>query len=129
MSLTTKSLTWYCHVAHEASWTKSISGIAVGRGRPRKSWSECVKVDVDVCNLEAIDSQNWRSGLQMTSQQQLTTGFGKLSAVWPASFKQIKPGPIFHRFAKSMYLEEHILQSHNVMSKKKDIIRNATDRT
>ena len=25
-------------------------------GRPRKPWSECVKADVDVCNLEGIDS-------------------------------------------------------------------------
>ena len=77
-----------CHVAHASSWTNSITGIAIpgtgGRGRPRKSWSECVKADVDVCNLEGIDPQNreaWRSGVRRTSQLQLTPGTEKLSAV------------------------------------------------
>ena len=47
-------------------------------------WSECVKADVEVCNLEGIDPQNreaWRSGVRRTSQLQLTPGTGKLSAV------------------------------------------------
>ena len=55
-----------------------------GCGRPRKSWSECVKADVDVCNLEGIDPQNredWRSGVRRTSQMQLTPETGELSAV------------------------------------------------
>ena len=67
---------------------KLNNGIAIpgprGRGRPRKSWSECVKAYVDVCNLEGMDPQNreaWRSGVRMTSQLQLTPGTGKLSAV------------------------------------------------
>ena len=66
----------------------SIIGITIpgprGHGRPRKSWSECVKADVDVCNLEGIDPQNreaLRSGVRRTSQLQLTLGTGKLSAV------------------------------------------------
>ena len=45
---------------------------------------ECVKEDVDVCNLEDIDPQNrkaWRSGVIRTSQLQLTPRNGKLSAV------------------------------------------------
>ena len=52
--------------------------------RPKKSWSECVKADVDVCNLEGIDPKNREagiSGLRRTSQLQLTPGTGKLSAV------------------------------------------------
>ena len=57
----TKRLRGYGHVAHASSWTNSITSIAIpgliGRGRPRKSCSECVKADVDVCNLEGIDSQ------------------------------------------------------------------------
>ena len=55
-----------------------------GCGRPRKSWSECVKADVDVCCLEGINPQNreaWRSGVRRTSQLQLTPGTEKLSAV------------------------------------------------
>ena len=55
----------------------SITSIAIpgprGRGRPRKSWSECVKADVYVYNLEGIDPQNreaWRSGVKRTSYLQ-----------------------------------------------------------
>ena len=88
VALRTKRLRWYGHVARAISWTNSITSIAIpgprGRGRPRKSWSECVKADVDVCNLEDIDPQNkeaWRSGVTRTSQLQLTPGTGKLSAV------------------------------------------------
>ena len=88
VALRTKHLRWYGHAAHACSWTNSITSIATpgprGRGRPRKSWSECVKADVDVCNLEGIDHQNreaWRSGVRRTSQMQLTPGTGKLSAV------------------------------------------------
>ena len=65
VALRAKHLRWYGHVAHASSWTNSITSIAIpgpsGFGRPRKSWGECVKVDVDVCNLEAvegIDPQN-----------------------------------------------------------------------
>ena len=83
-----KCLRWYGHVVLASSWTNSITSIAIsgprGRGRPRKSWSECVKADVDVCNLEGIDPQNreaWRSGVRRTSQLQLTPGTGKLYAV------------------------------------------------
>ena len=87
-AIRTKRLRWYGDVARASSWTNSITSIAIpgprGRGRPRKSWSECVKSDVDVCNIEGIDPQNreaWRSGVRRTSQLQLTTGTGKLSAV------------------------------------------------
>ena len=55
-----------------------------GCGRPKKFWSECVKADVEVCNIEGIDPQNieaCRSGVRRTSQLQLTPGTGKLSEV------------------------------------------------
>ena len=72
-ALRTKRLRWYGHVACASSWTNSITSIAIpgprGLGRPRKSWSECVKADVEVCNLEGIDPQNreaWRSGVRRT---------------------------------------------------------------
>ena len=75
VALRTKRLIWYGHVAYASSWTNSITSIAIpgprGRGRPMKSWSECVKADVDVCNLESIDPKNreaWRSGVRRTSQ-------------------------------------------------------------
>ena len=88
VALRTKQLSWYGYVARASSWTNSITSIATPgpreHGGPRKSWSECVKADVDVCNLEGIDPQNreaWRSGVRRTSQLQLTSGTGKLSAV------------------------------------------------
>ena len=88
VALRTKRLRWYGHFACASSWTNSITSIAIlgprGRGRPRKSWSECVKGDVNVCNLEGIDPQNreaWRSCVRRTSQLQLAPGTGKLSAV------------------------------------------------
>ena len=75
VALRTKRLRWYGHVARASSWTNSITSIAIpgprGRWRPRKSWSECVKADVEVFNLEGIDPQNreaWRSGVRRTSQ-------------------------------------------------------------
>ena len=86
VALRTKRLRWSCRRA--SSWTNSITSIAIpdprGCGRPRKSWSECVKADVEVCNLEGIDPHNreaWRSGVRRTSQLQLNPGTGKLSAV------------------------------------------------
>ena len=88
VALRTKRLRWYGHVARASSWTNSITSIAIpgprGCGRPRKTWSDCVKKDVDVCNLEGIDPQNreaWRSGVRWTSQLQFTPGTVKLSAV------------------------------------------------
>ena len=73
-ALRTKCLRWYGYVGRTFSWTNSITSIAIpgprGRGRPRKSWSECVKADVEVCNLKGIDPQNreaWRSGVRRTS--------------------------------------------------------------
>ena len=74
VALRTKRLRWYGHVARASSWTNSITDIAIpgprGCGRPRKSGSECVTADVDVCNLEGIDPQNreaWKSGVRRTS--------------------------------------------------------------
>ena len=88
VALRTKRLRWYGHVTCASTWTNSTTSIAItgprGRERPRKSWSECVKADVDVCNLEGIHPQNreaCRSGVRRASQLQLTPGTGKLSAV------------------------------------------------
>ena len=72
VALRAKGLRWYGHVAHASSWTNSITSIGIpgprGRVRPRKSWSECAKVYVYVCNLEGIDIQNReaRSGVRRT---------------------------------------------------------------
>ena len=67
VALRTKRLRWYGHVPCAFFWTNSISSIAIPglkRMWETKEVLECVKVDVDVCNLEGIDPQNreaWRS--------------------------------------------------------------------
>jgi len=36
-------------------------------GRPRKMWSECVKNDIEACNMSALDPQNrdtWRKAIK-----------------------------------------------------------------
>ena len=80
VALRTKRLRWYGHVSCASSWTNLITSTIPGlrgRGRPMKSWSECVKADVDVCKVEGIDLQNreaLRSDVRRTSQLQLTPG-------------------------------------------------------
>ena len=88
VALRTKRLRWCGHVTRASSWTNSNTSFTIPGprecGKPRKSWSECVKADVDVCNLEGMDPQNreaWRFGVRRTSQLQLTPGTGKLSTV------------------------------------------------
>ena len=41
------------------------------RGRPRKTWSDCVEADMNICNLGGIDPQNRaarRLGIRRTSR-------------------------------------------------------------
>ena len=57
--LRTQRLRWYGHVASASSCTNSITSItSPGGGRPRKSWSKCVKADVDIFNLESIHPES-----------------------------------------------------------------------
>ena len=39
-----------------------------GRGRPRKTWAECVKTDIRDCGLSAVDPQDrvaWRAAVRL----------------------------------------------------------------
>ena len=62
VALRTRRLRWYGHIVCATSCTNLIMSIAIpgsrGRRKPRKSWSECVNADVNVCNLGSIDPQN-----------------------------------------------------------------------
>ena len=87
VALRTKRLRWYVmsrvHLPGQIQLPIAIPGPR-GHGRPRKSWIEWVKADVDVCNLKGINLQDreaWRSGVRRTSQLQLTPGTWKPSAV------------------------------------------------
>ena len=65
-------LRWYGHVQLATSYIKSITDPTLpgprGKGRPRKTWSECVKIDISACSLPGKpDLQNreaWRASVQ-----------------------------------------------------------------
>ena len=55
----------------------------VKRGRPRKTWSECIKADLKSNNLVDIDPLNrvsWRSNVRRSSRLLSTPEFGTPAA-------------------------------------------------
>ena len=60
-ALRSKHLRWYGHIVRSSSCIKSANmevPCSRVRGRPRKTWSDCVKADMNVCSLGGIDPQN-----------------------------------------------------------------------
>ena len=59
--LRTRRLRWYGHVQRATSCINSITRLGVpgtrNRGRPRKTWSACVRNDMTICNLDGV----WRN--------------------------------------------------------------------
>ena len=62
-------LRWYGHVQWATSCIKHITNFQLPgtrkKGRPRKTWSECVKTDIGKCALASISPLNrdfWRTG-------------------------------------------------------------------
>jgi len=50
------------------------------RWRPRKTWSDCVKADMNAYSIVGIDPQNrtaWRSGIRSISRLLPTAATGK----------------------------------------------------
>ena len=71
-ALRTRSLRWYGHVARSSSCINSITSLRIlsARGRPKKTWSECVKTDMKMCSLGSIDELNreaWGLGVRHSS--------------------------------------------------------------
>ena len=69
--LRTRHLRWYRHVQHATSCINSITGLELpgtrDRGRPRKTWSSCVKNDMTICNLDGVnplDRNSWRMSVR-----------------------------------------------------------------
>ena len=69
--LRTRRLRWYGHVQRATSCINSISQMTVPgsrvRGRPRKTWTECVKKDIKACNLtkyDPLDRDAWRKAIR-----------------------------------------------------------------
>src|SRR5208282_4377555 len=67
-------LRWFGHMERKQpdDWVSACRYIVVesvkgrGRGRPRKTWRECVEVDMSKLKLRVEDSQDhevWRSGI------------------------------------------------------------------
>ena len=74
-ALCTRSLRWYGHVARSSSCINSITSMTIPsarrRGRPKKTWSECVKADMKMCSLGSINPLNreaWRLGVRHSSR-------------------------------------------------------------
>ena len=69
--LRTRRLRWYGHVQRATSCINSITRLGVpgtrNRGRPRKTWSACVRNDMTICNLDGInllDRNSWRTSVR-----------------------------------------------------------------
>ncbi len=74
-----RRLRWAGHVERATSCIKTVCDLDIPccrrKGRPRKTWQECVKNDIQECNLSAInpmDRNAWRVGVRQ-SQLQPTT--------------------------------------------------------
>ncbi|XP_052212341.1 uncharacterized protein LOC127831396 [Dreissena polymorpha] len=74
-SLRARRLRWYGHVERATSCINPIMKMAIlgarGRGRPRKSWSDCVRNDLHTCGMGNTDPQNrgaWKSGVRRSSR-------------------------------------------------------------
>jgi len=68
-----RRLGWFGHVQRSTSSIRSVTDLAIpgniGRGRPRKTWSECVKNDIRECNLSGVnplDRDAWRQGVRLS---------------------------------------------------------------
>ena len=61
-ALRTRRLRWYGHVARSSSGINSITSMTIPsarrRGRPKNTWSKCVKTDMKMCSLGSIDPLN-----------------------------------------------------------------------
>ena len=73
-ALRTRRLRWYGHVERSSSCINSITSMTIPsarrRGRPKKTWSECVKTDMKMCSLGSIDPLNreaWGLGVRHSS--------------------------------------------------------------
>ena len=87
-ALRTRRLRWYGHVARSSSCINSITSMTIPsarrRGRPKKTWSECVKADMKMCILGSIDLLNIearRLVVRHSSHLQPTPVPGTLAAV------------------------------------------------
>ena len=73
-ALRTRRLRWFGHIARSSSCINFITCMMISsarrRGRPKKTWSECVKTDMKMCSLGSINPLNrkaWGLGVRHSS--------------------------------------------------------------
>ena len=69
-ALHSKGLRWYDTSSDHHPVTNMEVPCSKERGRPRKTWSDCVKADMNACSIDGIDPQNRtarRSGIRSIS--------------------------------------------------------------
>ena len=96
-ALRTRRLRWYGHVARSSSCIYSITSMTIPsarrRGRPKKTWSECVKTDMKMCSLGSIDPLNreaWGLGVRHSRHLLPTPVPGTPAAVEKQTQDQVK---------------------------------------
>ena len=96
-ALRTRRLRCFGHVARSSSCINSITSMKIPsarrRGRPKKTWSECVKADMKMCNLGSIDPLNreaWGLGVRHSSHLLPTPVPGTPAAVEKQTQDQVK---------------------------------------
>ena len=88
-ALRSKRLRLYGHVVRSSSCIKYVTNMEVpcskAQWRPRKTWSDCVKADMNACSIGGIDPQNrtaWRSGIRSIRRLLPTPATGTNRSSW-----------------------------------------------
>ena len=87
-ALCSRRLRWYGHVTRATSCINTVMDLSLpghrGRGRPRKTWSECVRADLKRLSLDNVDPHNraaWRAGVRKSGHLLPTPISGNPAAV------------------------------------------------
>ena len=87
-ALCSRRLRWYGHVNRATACINTVMDLSLpghrGRGRPRNTWSECVRADLKRLSLDNVDPHNraaWRAGVRKSGHLLPTPISGNPAAV------------------------------------------------